>query len=174
MESLFPTLIAIALILMAVLTLSQAALSSVDAVGVSWREMKATAGDRARTELSLIGTATESSGAIAKVTLENEGSAKLDSFDRWDVLIQYYDSAGDYHIRRLPYTSNSDPGANQWTVQGIYLDATSDPELFEPDILNPGEEVVLKARLSPSVVVTQTMMVVVTPNGISTTAIFSE
>jgi len=174
METLFTTLIAIALILLAVLTLSQSALSSVDAVGVSWREMKAVAGEQARTGLSLIGTATEDSGAIAKVTLENEGSVKLDSFDRWDVMIQYYDSDGDYHIRWLPYTSNSDPGANQWTVQGIYLNATSDPELFEPDILNPGEEVVLKARLSPSVVVTQTMMVVATANGISATAIFDE
>ena len=174
METLFTAIVAIALILMAGLTVSQGALSSVDAVGVSWREMTAVAGERGRTELSLIGTATESSGAIAKVALENEGSAKLDSFDRWDVMIQYYDSSGDYHIRRLPYTSDADPGANQWTVQGIYLNATTDPELFEPDILNPGEEVVLKARLSPSVVVTQTMMVVATANGISATAIFTE
>ena len=174
MESLFTALVAIALIVMAVLTLSQGALSSVDSVGVSWREMESAAEDRARTELSLIGTTTESSGAIAKVTLENTGAARLDSFDRWDFVIQYYDSGGDYHMRWLPYTSNSDPGANQWTVQGIYLNAISDPELFEPDILNPGEEIVLKARLSPSVVVTQTMMVVVTPNGISTTAILGK
>ena len=136
--------------------------------------MKAAAEEQARTELSLIGTATEDSGAIAKVTLENVGSVKLDSFSRWDVMIQYYDSDGDYYIHWLPYTSSADPGANQWTVQGIYLNSISDPELFEPDILNPGEEVVLKARLSPSVVVTQTMMVVTTANGISATAIFDE
>jgi len=174
METLFTTIVAIALIVMAVLTLSQSAISSVDSVGVSWREMESVAEERARTELSLIGTATESSGAIAKVTLENSGSAKLDSFDRWDVVIQYYDSGGNYHMRWLPYTSNPDPGANQWTVQGIYMNAISDPELFEPDILNPGEEIVLKARISPSVVVTQTMMVLVTPNGVSTTAIFGK
>ena len=174
METLFTTLVAIALIVMAVLTLSQSALSSVDSVGVSWREMESVAEERARTELSLIGTAIESSGEIAKVTLENTGSAKLDSFDRWDVVIQYYDSGGDYHMRWLPYTSNPDPGVNQWTVQGIYLKATSDPELFEPDILNPGEEMVLLASISPSVVKKETMMVVVTPNGVSTTAILGK
>ena len=174
MDSLFTTLICVALIILAVLSLSQSVLSSVDAVSMSWREMQEVTEERARTELSLVETTTESAGAIAKITLENGGSEKLDSFDRWDVMIQYYDSSGDYHIRRLPYTSDADPGANQWTVQGIYLNATTDPELFEPDILNPGEEVVLKARLSPSVVVTQTMMVVATANGISATAIFTE
>ena len=48
METLFTAIVAIALIVMAVLTLSQSALSSVDSVGVSWREMESVAEERAR------------------------------------------------------------------------------------------------------------------------------
>ena len=174
METLFASLISVALILFGALSLSQSALSCVDAVSVSWREMKAVAGERGRTELTLLDTASEESGAIAKVTLENQGSVKLTSFPRWDVMIEYYDSSGNYYIRWLPYTSSADPGENQWTVQGVYLNSPTDPEIFEPGILNPGEEVVITARITPTVVVTKTMMVVATPNGITAAAVFDE
>ena len=91
----------------------------------------------------------------------------LNDFPRWDVVIQYTGSDNNYYIKRLPYTAGA-LGNNQWTVTGIFLDAqTSDPEIFDPGILNPDEEVVLQIKLNPAVKALSTNLVsVVTPNGI--------
>jgi len=174
MESTIAILIGVALMVYGAVTLGGEALRAVDTVSVSWRAMESVAGERSRTEVSLTETQTEEAGAVLKVTLVNDGSQKLHSFSKWDVMIQYYDVGGDYFIRWLPYTSSADPGANQWTVSGLYVNAPTDAEIFEPGILNPGEELLLKARVSPAAVVTQTMMIVGTSNGVTTSATLTE
>ena len=174
METPIAILIAVALVIYAAVTLGGEALRAVDTVGTCWRQMEHATEERSRTQLSLTGSEEEEAGAVLKVTVANQGSLKLHSFSSWDVLVQYYDSGGGYHIKWLPYTSSADPGANQWTVQGLYLDAPTDAEIFEPGILNPSEELVLKARVSPSAVMTRTLMVVGTPNGVTTSASLTE
>jgi len=171
METVIVALVAIALILFGVMELSQTALLSVDTVGMSWRDMEDLAEERARTQLSLVDTSSQGAGAIVEATLANDGTTKLGSFTKWDVMIQYYDSSGNYHIGWLPYTTG-EPVDNQWTVEGIFMEAPSQPEIFEPGMLNPGEQVVIKARISPSAVVTETMMVVSTPNGVTASIVF--
>ena len=73
-----------------------------------------------------------------------------------------------YNVAWLPYTAGS-PNDLQWTVSGIYMDAdTLTPEVFEPGILNPDEEMVIQAKISPSVAMTTTNLITIdTPNGIS-------
>lgn len=171
METVIVSVVCIALILFGAVSLAHSALLAADTVGTSWREMESSAGERARTELSLLDTSSEEQGAVLEVTLENEGSTRLSGFPGWDVVIQYYDSDGDYHIQWLPYSA-SEPGANQWTVSGIFMEAPKTPEIFEPGILNPGEEVVIRARVSPPVEEQETMMVVSTPNGVVTSITF--
>ena len=98
----------------------------------------------------------------------------LNDFPRWDVVIQYTGSDSSYYIKRLPYTGGA-LGNNQWTVTGIFLDAqASDPEIFEPGILNPDEDVVLQIKLNPGVKSGSTNLAsVVTPNGIVAQIIFN-
>jgi hypothetical protein len=62
----------------------------------------------------------------------------------------------------------------EWTVSGIYVDAnTLTPEVFEPGILNPDEEMVIQARVAPSVAMTTTNMITInTLNGITASSHF--
>lgn len=79
-----------------------------------------------------------------------------------------------YNIKRLEYTEGS-LGDNQWTVEGIYMDAsTSDPEVFEKGIFNPDEEMVIQMQVDPIVrAASDNLVMVSTPNGISASDIFS-
>jgi len=174
-ETIIVSLIVMSIILFGALTISQSYLSSQDAILASWREMEERTGERARTDLSPIGAETRSEGTIVEATLSNEGDTKLADFDQWDVIVQYYTTGGDYNIRWLPYTEAAEPGDNQWTVVGIYLDAAAaTPEVYEPGILNPGEEIVIRMGVSPPVGVgTTNLATIATPNGISASVIFT-
>ena len=124
--------------------------------------------------LTLVVVSVQPGGTLVDITLGNQGDVALNDFGHWDVVIQYTGSDNSYHIKRLPYTGGA-LGNNQWTVTGIFLDAqTSDPEIFEPGILNPDEEAVLQIKLSPAVKAGSTNQVsVVTPNGIVAQIIFT-
>lgn len=170
METAITGLIIITVLMLAVLTLSHSFLSSQDAVLESWREMEERLGERARTDLSPVSAGTISAGAVVEVTLRNEGDTKLADFDQWDVILQYYDGGGQYHLDWYPFG----PGQDQWSVYDIFLDAPTVPEAFDPDILNPGEEVVIWISVSPAVgSPTTNLVTIATPNGISTSTVFT-
>ncbi len=110
-------------------------------------------------------------GAYLEVSLTNSGQAKLARFSDWDVIVQYYDEDGNYYVEWLPYTEET-LEYNEWEVTGIYRDES--PETFEPDILNPGEEIRIRARFEPLVGASYTNLVVIsTPNGIPASAAFT-
>ena len=55
---------------------------------------------------------------------------------------------GQYRIGRLDHASVA-PTGEEWSVQGIYADASRHrPEVYDPGILNPGEVLVIRARLA--------------------------
>ena len=152
METAIAAVIILTVVLFGVLTIIQGHLSSQDAILESWRKMEARLEERAGTDISPIRANTMGVGDIMEVTLRNEGDTKLADFDRWDVIVQYYTSSGAYLIKWLPYTDAASPGDNQWTVAGIYLDASvATPEIYQPGILNPGEEVKIHMKLQPAV-----------------------
>lgn len=126
-----------------------------------------------RTNLTTV-SASQPSSDIVEVTLRNSGQTKLGDFDRWDVIGQYYDSGGTYYIKWLPYTDGV-LGNDQWRKKGIYLSAANQTaEVFEPGILNPGEEMVIEAKLSPAVGAgTTNLAVISTPSGIPASIAFS-
>lgn len=173
MENVIVSLICIALMLFSGMTMSHDFLSTVDNTSVSLGELGVRAEEIMRTELLPI-TASQPSADYVEVTLRNNGQTKLGDFEKWDAVFQYYDTGSTYHVVWIPYTSGT-PGNNEWTVEGIYLDAGGDiAEVFEPGILNPGEEVIIEAKLSPSVGTgTTNLSVVSAPNGTQTSIIFS-
>ena len=173
MESAIVALVCIALIVVGGMTLSQGFLSSLDTSSVGLEEMSQRAEERMRTEVEPL-SATQPSPDEVEVSLHNSGQTKLGDFDSWDVILQYYDGNGTCRVVWLPYTEGA-PGDNQWTDEGIYLDAAGGtPEAFEPGILNPGEEMVIELRVDPPVGEdTVNLTVVTTPNGISTSLSFA-
>jgi len=101
---------------------------------------------------------------LFRVTVDNGGQNKLASFSKWDVIANYYDSGGAYHVKWLPYTEGA-PADNQWQKSRIWLNGQA--EFFEPGILNPEEELVILARVSPLPGdVTSGEIIVSTPNGV--------
>ncbi len=164
MDTAITSLIVIAVLLLAVLTTSEHYFSSQDAILESWREMEERLGERARTDLSPVGAQTISSGSVVSVTLRNDGDTRLADFDQWDVILEYDGSDYACHVAWYPYGS----GQNEWSVYDI------SPDAFDPDILNPGEEVVIWVSVSPSVAVSTTnRTTIATPNGIATSTVFT-
>ena len=173
METAIVSLICIALVVFGGMTMSQGFLTSVDSTTIGLEEMGQRNEKIMRTELSPV-TASQPVANRVNVTLENSGQTKLADFDKWDVIVQYYDDGGSYYVKWLPYTEGT-LGDNEWEKVGIYLDAGDEtPEVFEPNVLNPGEEIKIRAQLNPSVGAGTTNLVVIsTPNGIPASISFS-
>ncbi|MCL0093922.1 hypothetical protein M1O53_02955 [Dehalococcoidia bacterium] len=174
METAIVAIVCIALVMFGALTMLQTSLSSVDMVNEAWREREQTMQEIAMTDISSLSTNVTDAGAIVEITLKNEGESKLKDFGRWDVIVQYRDTTTTLLIKRLLYVEG-EPGNDQWTVKGIYLDAAaSNPEVFEPGIFNPDEEMIIRMRLDPPVGVgTTNLATIATPNGVSTSATFT-
>jgi archaellum component FlaF (FlaF/FlaG flagellin family) len=174
METVLTAFIILTLLLFAAGTLFEGYLTAQDTIQVSWQEMEERLGTQARTSLVAIDAQTQSSGSVVELTLRNDGSTKLTDFDQWDLIIQHYSASSTYAINWLPYVAG-EPSNNEWSVVGIYMDAAGlIPEVFEPGILNPGEEMVVRARVQPPVGPSSTNLAALsTGNGVGVTAVFT-
>lgn len=175
METAIVSLICVALMILGGMTMANNLLSTADTTTAGLEEMNETAGEIMRTELSILST--DHSGNTLEVILENSGQTKIADFSRWDFIVQYEDNQNEYQVVRINYDEDGAPPANDtWVEEGIYLDAAgAQDEVFEPGILNPGEEIILQAKIvTPPVGGGTTNLVVVsTPNGIPVSSVFS-
>ena len=178
MENAIISIICVTLLLFGGMTMSQGFFSSVDSNAAAWTEMEGQHEQIIRTEitqLEQVGPGPGGGGmSILEVSLTNGGQTKLSDFARWDVIVQYYDTEGSYHIKWLPYTEGT-PENNQWTVEGIYMDIDNGiSEVFEPNLFNAGEEMVIQARLDPAVGEDTTNLVTISvPEGVSASVFFT-
>ena len=173
METALISLICIALMIFGGMTMSQGFMTSVDASTTGLSEIGELTETIMRTELTPISTnMTLLAGADPlDIVLKNTGQTKMADFEKWDVIVQYYDDSGIYHVEWLPYSPGG-AGTYEWEVGWIRLDGAA--ETFEPNVLNPGEEMMIRTWLDPSVGVGTTNMVVIsTPSGISCSTYFS-
>ncbi|HLF26152.1 MAG TPA: hypothetical protein VJG32_07440 [Anaerolineae bacterium] len=167
METAITALLVIGILILSILGLSERSIAAQATISEASRLLQERAGDRARTDLTPLGVTTTPLGDYVEVRLKNTGDTKLADFDQWDVIMQYTDGLGGYHVQWYGYPID-------WTQQ-IYL-AASPPtaEVFEPGIFNPGEELVLRVRVSPGVGSNTTNLATVgSPNGITATAVFT-
>lgn len=173
METVLSAIILILLLLFGTLTLSHALIDGQDTVEMSRREMHSRLDAQARTGLEASAATIDSAGAVVDLAFENTATNRLADFDRWDLILQYTDEGGQYHIDWLPPVSG-EPGGNEWSVVGIYQDAgAAAGEVFERGILNPGEEMLIRVRLPSSAGVGTTNLVTLsTDNGVTAPAFF--
>lgn len=174
MDSALASIILITALLFGVLTLSETYFTTQDILLAATQEMTARTQEQMQTALTLVGTTTKNAGANVELTFRNTGSAKIADFEDWDVIVQYDTVQGVYLVKWLPYEANTSPGDNKWSVGGIYLTAaTLTPEVYEPGILNPGEELVVRLKLFPIVgVKTTNFATIAVANGVGQSAIF--
>lgn len=165
METALITLICVAIIIVGTVTTMMTSVQSATTLSESLKEMEEQAADIRRTEIDAIDNADVGNDDIY-VTVVNDGQTNLAQFPKWDVIAQYESSGTDY-TTYLEYTTDVDPGDNQWTVDGIYL-PDDNPEVMDSNILNPGEKVVLRIGLNPLMdSTTYGRMTISTPNGVT-------
>ncbi len=170
METAIISVVCIALMVIGGMTMSQSFLSSVDTTTISMEQASSRYEKIMRTDVTMVSATLVSSGHL-DVRLRNSGQTKLSDYDKWDVIVQYYDDSGIYYVKWLPYT-DWPVSDNEWGKEAIY-DGGGGVEAFEPNILNPSEEILIEVRLGPVVGRETTNMVVVsTPNGISASTSF--
>ena len=171
METILVVLIVMGLVLFAIPTLTNAALSAHDAVAEDWRVMEAAVTLRADTSLAI--TDVQAQNNTVDLTIRNQGNARLADFEAWDLILEYYASPSAYRIAWIPYITQAAP-SYWWQVQGIYLDVDAGlGEAFERGILNPGEEMVLRVTVNPACRPGAGAQVTVsTPNGVAASTVF--
>jgi len=170
METAIFSIICIALVVFGGMTMSQGFMTSVDTSTTGLEEIGQRDETIMRTELTPLSTGQPSANTV-EVTLENSGQTKLADFEKWDIIVQYYDGTGTYHVEWLPYTEAT-LDDNEWEVAWIQLDGGA--EVFEPNVLNPQEQLMIRAQLNPSVGAgTTNMFIVATPNGVTASTYFS-
>lgn len=170
METVIVSIICIALIVFGGMTMSQGFMTSVDASTTGLEQIGQRDETILRTELHPV-SASQPSNDTLEVILENGGQTKLAHFDKWDIIVQYYDATGTYYVKWLPYTEAT-LDDNEWEVAWIRLNGQA--EVFEPNVLNPGEQLMIRAQLNPAVGDNTTnMMLTSTPRGITSSIHFS-
>lgn len=170
METAIVSLICIALIVFGGMTMSRGFMTSVDASTTGLEEVGQRDETIMRTELTPM-SAAQPSAATLEVILENTGQTKLADFEKWDFIVQYYDGTGAYHAEWLPYAGGTLED-NEWEVAWIRINGGA--EVFEPNVLNPQEQIMIRSQLSPAVGANTTNMVIVaTHSGVTASTYFS-
>lgn len=172
MSNAIVTVIMTALLLVGVSILADGSFTAVGNVSDSWKQMEVRSVALARTDISVIDTSYASS--TLDVTLKNIGGEALRDYGMWDVVVQYYEDDGTYHTRWLPYTTATPVGDNEWGKAGLYVDAAAlEEESYQPEIMDPSEELILRLRVSPTVdEAANNVFVIGTPNGVTVSGPF--
>ena len=171
--------IAITLIIFAVLTLTASSLSSASRISMAFEGLTRRNGDRARTELTVIDADPGGTGSKEiDITIRNTGQTALRDFSKWDVVIEYYKSSGngDLRIIHAEYSSSDPPPDTEWTMRGIYIEASTEtPEVYEPNIFNPTEEMIIRVEIGPPPIPgsTDNRVTIGVINGVTVSAPFS-
>ncbi len=170
METAIVSIICIALIAFGGMTMSRGFLTSVDSSTTGLDAVGQRNESIMRTEIIPL-DATLTAGNTLEITVENSGQTRLADYDKWDVIIQYYDGDGIYHITWLPFTEET-LGDNEWEMAWIRVDGKE--EFYEPNILNAKEQMLIRAQLNPAAGAgTTNMAVIATPSGITASTYFS-
>jgi hypothetical protein len=173
METAIVSIICIALVVFGGMTMSHGFMTSVDASTLGLEQVGNRNETIMRTELTPVSTnlTLVSGPSPLEIVLENSGQTKMADFEKWDIIVQYYDDSGIYHIVWLPYSATGGT-VNEWGVGWIHLNGQ--PEKFEPGVLNPEEQIMINTQLDPPVGAGTTNMVVVsTTSGVTSSTYFS-
>ena len=177
MTNVITAVFAVAAIIGAAVTLSDVTLSSATDAAFSWEQMVERSGASTRTNLGLIQADINSTSTDVDISMRNTGQTALVGFSNWDVVVQYYATTSNQGLRIswLTHTTSSSPSHEEWTVEGIYLNAASStPEVYEPNVFNPGEEMVVRLNITPVIPTsTDSVVTVGVRNGTTLSALFS-
>ena len=172
METAIISIICIGLIVFGGMTMAQGFMTSVDASTTGLQEAGQRDEDILRTEITPVDAACTDNGDgtdLLEITVENTGQTKISDFQDWDLIVQYYDSGGTYHVEWLPFTGTA--ATYEWEVSWIRLNDA--PEIYDPGVLNPGEQLLIRTYLDPRTGAGSTNLAVIsTPSGVTASTYF--
>ncbi len=164
MEHGIPALLVAAIMIVAALLVTRSGLTGVDALTKSFKEMETRTGAQARTKVDIITAASDAAGANVTATVKTNGSTVLGVWEATDVVVRYTGDGGAAQLRWLPYTAGA-LSPNTWKVNAIVND------VFEPDLLDPGEQMDIQMRINPVIGCGTTGTIVfTTEQGVTTSA----
>ena len=174
MANLIVALFAVMIILIAMAGFSTSSVNSQDKITLSVKAMRNKTGVISRTIITSLGTSVITDSRL-DFTVKNSGQSQIREVTDWDVIVWYEGTASGLQIDWLTYTTSPTPSAGEWTLSGIYEDAgTLDPEVYQPGIVNPGEEFIIRAELGPAVATSSSNTVTVgVEHGVTVTAVFT-
>jgi hypothetical protein len=166
METALISLVCVAIIIVGTVTTMLNSFNAASTVAESLKEMEEEAGNIRRTEIDARDN-NNTGGGDFYITVDNDGQTNLSQFSKWDVIVQYRGSDDNYYLKYLEYTASDPPGNDRWTVDGIYLPGGGS-EVWDIDILNPGENMQLQIDLNPRIDRYSTARITIsTPNGVT-------
>lgn len=172
METVLIALLVMMVILVSVTTIATGWITAQQTAEAAWDDREERMAARIATGVSIVDA--EAQGNTVTLAVRNSGERRLTDFPSWDLIVHLHTAAGQYRVERLSHADAAQT-PETWDVVGIYLDASaSEPEAYEPGILNPGEVAVLRASLETALDEDATHMAVLgTPNGIARTCQFT-
>jgi len=135
MENVVVAIVIVILLLFAILTLTGAVFDAQATTAAAWEEAVTRMDEQTHTALSAL-AATSADGMTIQWVIENSGSIPLADYDRWDVLLHYYDTFGAYHVNYVQYSAILT--ADHWTVTQLLV-GSGTPEIYNRGILDPSE-----------------------------------
>ena len=162
MDTILVAVVVLVLIIMSTLLITVSVFQSANTLGDAWKDMESQSISRSETEISVLFTGNYTDGLI-DVAVQNEGRTNLYDYPSWDVIIQYQSGNASH----LSYAATYPPESGEWAIEGISM-ADGSPEVFDPNILDPGE--VMNVALNPEteIGIGKTGRIVIsTPNGVT-------
>jgi len=136
-----------------------------DVLSNSVMEMQENENEIMKTEIEITNISADETGIF--VSLKNTGSTKIGDFDYMDVIIKYSNTSGAVKTTWIPYQEDAGILENKWIAGNI------SPDLVNPGILDPGEEMRLQILLEDSLEKDSVnWLLVAAPNGAKASGYF--
>jgi len=159
-------MISVTVILLASYVCSSGGFYMTDVLASSVLEMQENKGDILKTGIKITRINTDKTDIF--VSLNNTGSTKIGDFDYMDVIVNYSNTSDTAKTIWIPYQEGAGTLESKWAVGNI------SPDLVNPGVLDPGEEMELKILLNESLKDgSANWIMVAAPNGAQTSGYFN-
>jgi hypothetical protein len=162
METALVSLFTVIMLVVTMMTMVMTTLGSVNMISEAFQTMEKKAVGIQLTAID--SNFREFQGDTIALDVANIGQTNLADYASWNVLVQL-ENGNTVALNFVD--SPALPGDNEWTVNSIRM-ANGQPEIFDPDILNPSEEMTVLLVLMPALGSLESARITLaTPNGIT-------
>jgi archaellum component FlaF (FlaF/FlaG flagellin family) len=166
-ENSIPALMIAAIMIFGGVLIASATHDSLDNVNQSWRDMEAISEQRLGTDLAVVSTSVDGTGAEVTAIVRNDGRTPLGDFEHMDVIVNYDGVDAQRYNRWVPYSDQVLQPSNTWSVVSISND------YHNPGMLDTGEELTVLIKLSPVATASPARwLVIATETGVAYTVYF--